>query len=374
MLTQEDDVEIHALARRGWSVSAIARHTGRDRKTVAKYLAGKALARVPAPSCLEPFRPYLEARFEDDAHVLATRLFEELVGLGFDRSYPTLVREIRELGLRPVCECCWAGGVRLTVGLEHAPGEELQLDWLELSETPWAVKAYVSLCMDGNRRAYALAALHQAGGALTVGGSSAIPASFTIGGGCASAASFVGGSGLDPIPGFRAGRDDMGVDASANPGQPIIAPAASTLVEIAPNWYQGQPLMLLQLDQPLAGTLDNDQYWYVAEQIDPVTVQTPTAFQARQVVAHFAPSGTCIERWGDPTSTSRTLAAVSDPASAHPPRGRAHPMGRNVQEILRDPLGRPVAIDPTLLRARFARRPVKRGPPLIDTRAAPSSP
>jgi transposase len=34
MLTQEDDVEIHALARRGWSVSAIARHTGRDRKTV----------------------------------------------------------------------------------------------------------------------------------------------------------------------------------------------------------------------------------------------------------------------------------------------------------------------------------------------------
>ena len=41
MLTQEDDVEIHALARRGWSVSAIARHTGRDRKTIAKYLAGQ---------------------------------------------------------------------------------------------------------------------------------------------------------------------------------------------------------------------------------------------------------------------------------------------------------------------------------------------
>ena len=41
MLTQEDDVEIHALARRGWSKSAIARHTGRDRKTIAKYLAGQ---------------------------------------------------------------------------------------------------------------------------------------------------------------------------------------------------------------------------------------------------------------------------------------------------------------------------------------------
>ena len=143
MLTQEDDVEIHALARRGWSVSAIARHAGRDRKTVRKYLAQPTVLREPAPSCLEPFRAYLEARFEDDAHVLATVLFDELRGLGFDRSYPTLVREIRGLGLRPVCECCRAGGVKLTVGLEHEPGEELQLDWLELHETPWGCKAFV---------------------------------------------------------------------------------------------------------------------------------------------------------------------------------------------------------------------------------------
>jgi transposase len=143
MLTQEDDVEVHALARRGWSVSAIAWHTGRDRKTIAKYLAGQGPSRASAPSCLEPFRSYLKARFDDDAHVLATVLFEELRGLGFDRSYPTLVREIRELGLRPVCECCKAGAVKLTVGLEHEPGEELQLDWLELPETPWGVKAYV---------------------------------------------------------------------------------------------------------------------------------------------------------------------------------------------------------------------------------------
>ena len=143
MLTQEDDVEIHALARRGWSKSAIARHTGRDRKTIAKYLAGSGPTRERAPSCVEPYRAYLEARFVDDAHVRASVLFEELVPLGFDRSYPTLVREIRELGLRPVCDCCKAGGVKVTVGLEHEPGEELQLDWLELSETPWGEKAYV---------------------------------------------------------------------------------------------------------------------------------------------------------------------------------------------------------------------------------------
>jgi hypothetical protein len=33
--------------------------------------------------------------------------------------------------------------VKLTVGLEHEPGEELQLDWLELLETPWDARAYV---------------------------------------------------------------------------------------------------------------------------------------------------------------------------------------------------------------------------------------
>lgn len=143
MLTEEDDVEIHALARRGWSKSAIARHTGRDRKTIRKYLDGPAPARVPTPSCLEAFRAYLVARFEDDPHALASVLHRELVGLGFERSYPTLVRELRRLELRPACQCCRAGGLDVTVGLEHEPGEELQLDWLELSETPWGEKAHV---------------------------------------------------------------------------------------------------------------------------------------------------------------------------------------------------------------------------------------
>src|SRR5664279_4357654 len=39
MLTQGEDVEVHALAGRGWSISAIARHLGRDRKTVRAYVS-----------------------------------------------------------------------------------------------------------------------------------------------------------------------------------------------------------------------------------------------------------------------------------------------------------------------------------------------
>jgi predicted transcriptional regulator len=41
MITREDDVEAHALVKQGWTVSAIARHLGRDRKTVRAYLNGQ---------------------------------------------------------------------------------------------------------------------------------------------------------------------------------------------------------------------------------------------------------------------------------------------------------------------------------------------
>jgi transposase len=156
MLSEEDDVEIHALARRGWKVSAIARHTGRDRKTVRKYLNGPGADREPAPSCLEPFREYLAARFADDAHVDGTVLFREVQELGFDRSYVTFVRQLRLLGLRPRCEACRTGGQGLTTVISHEPGEEIQWDWLELSETPWGEPAYVlvgALSFSGKCRA-----------------------------------------------------------------------------------------------------------------------------------------------------------------------------------------------------------------------------
>jgi predicted transcriptional regulator len=44
MLTGEEDMQATALRARGWSVSAIARHLGRDRKTVRAYLNGERVA------------------------------------------------------------------------------------------------------------------------------------------------------------------------------------------------------------------------------------------------------------------------------------------------------------------------------------------
>jgi transposase len=38
MLCWEEFVELRNLHERGWSVSAIARHLGKDRKTIRRYL------------------------------------------------------------------------------------------------------------------------------------------------------------------------------------------------------------------------------------------------------------------------------------------------------------------------------------------------
>ena len=148
MLTQGDDVEVHALAGRGWSISAIARHLGRDRKTIRAYVRGDrtpGVRRSGVPDPLEPFAPYLAARFVDDPHLWLSALFDEVVPLGYPRSYPSFVRAVRAAGLRPHCEACRGVSGRATIEIEHPPGAEIQWDWFERRHAPWGGTAYVLL-------------------------------------------------------------------------------------------------------------------------------------------------------------------------------------------------------------------------------------
>lgn len=166
-------------------------------------------------------------------------------------------------------------------------------------------------CERAQREQYAVAALQAAGG-------NSVPVSLAGGGACVA----IGGAGGDPIPGFTPGRDDMGVDACGKTGMPIYAPAASTLVGTIDNWYtadgRNQPLLLFQFTPSIAGTYRGDQFWYVAEQIIPVSMTHGTQFGAGAPVAYYANIGSCIEiGWGSPTTNSRTLV----PTDANPPRG-----------------------------------------------------
>jgi len=150
MLTQEEDIDAHALFKQGWTISAIARHLDRDRKTIRAHLNGERVAGVRARPAggdwFDDYVGYVRQRLTDDPHLWAMTLFDELVERGFDRSYPTLTRLIRDRGLRPACEACRPAKGRPVAVIEHPPGEEVQWDWLELPNPPaawgWA-KAYL---------------------------------------------------------------------------------------------------------------------------------------------------------------------------------------------------------------------------------------
>jgi transposase len=148
MLTWREDVEVKALHDRGWSISAIARHLDRDRKTVRAYLngerqPGQRVSRTPDP--LEPFTAYLKARFADDPHIWASALYDEVTPLGYERSYVTFARQLRLAGLRPHCEACSGVKGRATIEIEHPAGAEIQWDWFERRRAPWGGTAYVLL-------------------------------------------------------------------------------------------------------------------------------------------------------------------------------------------------------------------------------------
>ena len=141
MLTQEDDVDAHALRKRGWSISAIARHLGHDRKTIRVYLNGDRVAGVRAPAGASGFDVYAEycrERLLEDPHLWAMTLFDEIVALGFVQSYPTFTRQLRQRSLRPACERCSAAKGRPVAIIDHPAGDETQWDWVDLPDPPAA--------------------------------------------------------------------------------------------------------------------------------------------------------------------------------------------------------------------------------------------
>jgi len=148
MFTQGEDVEVHALKERGWTITAIANHLGHDRKTIRAYLNAERVpgvrARV-APDPLELFVPYLTQRLADDPHVWASALFDEVVVLGYSLSYPSFARQVRLASLRPHCEACAGVKGRDTVEIAHPAGEEIQWDWFERRRSPWGGTLYVLL-------------------------------------------------------------------------------------------------------------------------------------------------------------------------------------------------------------------------------------
>jgi transposase len=116
--------EIIELKRQGLSVSAISELTGSDRKTIRKYLRRPATPvygpRLPRPSKLDGFKPFLQERVQAgiwNAVVLLRELRERSYTGGY-----TILKD----WLQPQRDSARTVAVRR---FETPPGKQAQVDW-----------------------------------------------------------------------------------------------------------------------------------------------------------------------------------------------------------------------------------------------------
>ena len=126
MITLGELVMILDLAREGVSVSAIARRTGLDRKTVRKYIESglepPAYApRPPRPTLVAPYHAYLRERLTAFPDLTTRRLLREIQTLGYRGGYSILKDFVRTIRPKP------AGGFEHR--FETPPGQQAQVDF-----------------------------------------------------------------------------------------------------------------------------------------------------------------------------------------------------------------------------------------------------
>jgi len=107
MIQQEEYLLIRDLFDQGVSKSAIARITGLDRKTVARYVSGKAVpgqqTRRSRPGKLDPYREYIRDRLSGHP-VSAAQVYREIQRHGYSGGYTLVrdyVRKVRPAGVSP---------------------------------------------------------------------------------------------------------------------------------------------------------------------------------------------------------------------------------------------------------------------------------
>jgi transposase len=151
MLRLEDWMDLKDLQKQGLPISQIAQRTGRDRKTVRKYLNAnqppRSAQRKKKPSKLDLFKKYLHSRMGQGVFN-CVKLLDELRSRGYTGKVSILKNYVqpyrdsqRELA---------------TVRFETNPGEQAQVDWAHfgkiLHEEQWR-KLYGFMMTMGYSRA-----------------------------------------------------------------------------------------------------------------------------------------------------------------------------------------------------------------------------
>lgn len=136
MMTQEEYMDVTALKAAGWSVAQIARHLGYHPATISGWIkAGGPPAKRSTPVeelvVDERWRQRVGGLLAHNCELRATSILRVLRAEGFDGSYSSLTRHLRDV----------RGPSRskpsvVTVPIETGPGEESQFDWSDCNH--WA--------------------------------------------------------------------------------------------------------------------------------------------------------------------------------------------------------------------------------------------
>jgi transposase len=154
------------LHRQGLSVTAIARRTGRDPKTVRKYIArgleppAYGPRQVGRPSKLGPYLDYLRERVAAFPDLSAVRLSREIRELGYRGAYTAVKRFIAVI--RPASQ-----PQPFEVRFETPPGQQAQVDFARFVTTfadePGIMRIVwlFSLVLGHSRHIFARFVMHQ---------------------------------------------------------------------------------------------------------------------------------------------------------------------------------------------------------------------
>ena len=126
MINKEEFTVIHTLHKRGYSIRAISKIVGLDRRTISKRLKEPKLQpykKITYKSKLDPYKEYIISRVQQalPERIPSTVIFEEIKKYGYDGQIRIIQTFIKSLALQKPKE--------EVVRFETEPSYQAQVDW-----------------------------------------------------------------------------------------------------------------------------------------------------------------------------------------------------------------------------------------------------